>query len=69
MLAAIGELGDVELSEVQAIVGPRSFKRGRDYARGNRVMAVEWDGATETLIGSVVGNGALYDTAAFFTGR
>ena len=66
VLVAIGELSEVELSEVQGTVGPRSFKRGRDYARGNRVIALEWDADTATLTGSVVGNGALYDTAAFF---
>jgi superfamily II DNA or RNA helicase len=66
VLAAIGELRGVELSEVEVVVGPRSFKRGRDYARGNRVLVVEWDADIGTLTGSVVGNGALYDTAAFF---
>ncbi len=67
MLSAISELSDVELSAVEATIGSRSFKRGRDYARGNRVMAIEWDADSETLTGSVVGQGALYDTAAFFT--
>ncbi len=66
MLAVVGELGDVDLSVVEATVGSRSFARGRDYARGNRVLAVEWDAGTKTLTGSVVGQGALYDTAAFF---
>jgi superfamily II DNA or RNA helicase len=66
VLTAIGELCDVELSEVEAAVGSRSFKRGRDYARGNRVIAIEWNADTGTLTGSVVGQGALYDTAAFF---
>jgi PAS domain-containing protein len=32
------------------------------------VRSVEWDPSAETLTGSVVGNGALYDTAAFFVG-
>jgi superfamily II DNA or RNA helicase len=67
VLAVVGELGDVDLSVVEATVGPRSFARGLDYARGNRVLAVEWDAGTKTLTGSVVGQGALYDTAAFFT--
>ena len=31
------------------------------------MLAIEWDSDTETLTGSVVGQGALYDTAAFFT--
>ena len=66
MLGTISELSDVELSTVEATVGARSFKRGRDYARGNRVMAIEWDVDSGTLTGSVVGQGALYQTAAFF---
>ena len=66
MLAAIGELCDVELCEVEAAVGPRSFARGRGYARGNRVAAIEWDPDAEMLTGSVVGQGALYSTTAFF---
>jgi superfamily II DNA or RNA helicase len=64
--STIGELNDIELFAVEAKVGPRSFERGRSYARANRVLAVEWDADTRTLTGSVVGKGALYDTAAFF---
>ena len=67
MLGAISELNGVDLSAVEGTVGSRSFARGRDYARGNRVLAIAWDADTETLTGSVVGQGALYDTAAFFT--
>jgi superfamily II DNA or RNA helicase len=59
-------LRDVELSEVAAAVGPRSFDRGLVYARGGRVARVEWDPAAEALMGSVVGRGARYDTAVFF---
>jgi len=66
VLGAISELSDVELSRVEAAVGSRSFKRGRGYARDNRVAAVEWDPTAETLVGSVVGQGALYRTVAFF---
>ena len=54
------------MAEVEATVGSTSFKRGRSYARANRVLRIEWDPGTETLTGSVVGRGALYDTAAFF---
>ncbi len=67
MPRAIGELGEIELPDVEAAVGPRSFKRGRGYARGKRVAAYEWDPSGEALTGSVVGQGALYETAAFFT--
>jgi superfamily II DNA or RNA helicase len=67
VLGTVSELSDVDLSTVEATIGSRSFKRGRDYARGNRVLAIEWDTGTETLTGSVVGQGALYESAAFFT--
>ena len=67
VLSAVTELRDVELAEVEAAVGSSSFKRGRSYARGNRVAAIEWDANAERLTGSVIGQGALYDTAAFFT--
>jgi superfamily II DNA or RNA helicase len=63
---AIVELSEIELSEVEAAVGSRSFARGRSYARANRVAAIEWDPELATLTGSVVGQGGLYDTAAFF---
>jgi len=63
---AIEELRDVELAEVEAAVGATSYARGRGYAR-HRVLAIEWDAKDETLTGSVAGQGALYDTAAFFT--
>jgi superfamily II DNA or RNA helicase len=66
MVGAMAELRDVELAEVEAAVGPSSFRRGRSYARGNRVARLAWDADAETLTGSVVGQGALYDTAAFF---
>src|SRR5205823_11198632 len=33
---AVAELKDIELSEIEAAVGTRSFSRGRSYARGNR---------------------------------
>jgi len=66
VLGAMSELSHVELAEVEAAVGSQSFKRGRGYARGNRVAAIEWDPNAETLTGSVVGQGALYSTAAFF---
>jgi superfamily II DNA or RNA helicase len=64
--AAISELSDVELTEVEAVVGAQSFKRAGSYARGGRVLSIKWDSGAETLTGSVVGHGALYETAAFF---
>ena len=58
----------MELSEVAAVVGARSFDRGRAYARRGRVAKVQWDPDAATLTGAVVGQGALYETAAFFVG-
>jgi superfamily II DNA or RNA helicase len=69
MPRATAERCDFGLSEVEAAVGPRSFERGRAYARRGRVVEVEWDPDGATLSGSVVGQGALYHTQAFFTGR
>ncbi len=66
MPTATTERCDFELSEVEAAVGPRAFDRGRAYARRGRVLEVDWDPDGRTLTGSVVGQGALYDTRAFF---
>ncbi len=66
VLAANSDVSDVDLSRVEAAVGSRSFGRGRGYARRDRVVSIEWDPDGETLTGSVVGQGALYSTAAFF---
>jgi superfamily II DNA or RNA helicase len=68
VVTAIRELGGVELPEVEEAVGAQAFKRGRGYARANRVVALDWDADVETLTGSVVGQGAVYSTCAFFTG-
>jgi superfamily II DNA or RNA helicase len=65
--AAVADVHEVELSEVEAAVGTRSFQRGRSYARANRVLELEWDADTATLTGTVVGNGALYSTCGFFS--
>jgi hypothetical protein len=66
--AGVDELTAIELDEVEAAVGARSFQRGRTYARSNRVLAFDWDPDEETLSGSVLGQGALYSTTAFFDG-
>lgn len=60
-------MGHVEFDDVEAVVGRRSFDHGRSYARKGRVLKVEWDSHTETLTGSVLGQGAVYSTTAFFT--
>lgn len=66
VLAEISEQEVFEPARLEAVVGPRSFKRGSEYARANRVMGLEWDADTGTLTGTVIGNGAFYNTAAFF---
>jgi superfamily II DNA or RNA helicase len=68
MAGAATGLCEIDLSEVESAVGSRSFERGRAYARCGRVATVEWAPDGEALTGSVVGQGALYDTAAFFVG-
>ena len=68
VISGISELRGVELSGIEAAVGARSFNRGRGYARGNRVVTIEWDPVAGTLTGSVVGQGALYSTSALFVG-
>ena len=67
MPATLSDARDVDLSEVERVVGERSFQRGRSYARANRVLKLEWDAGMGTLTGTVVGNGALYSTGAFFS--
>src|SRR5438552_12920366 len=66
MASASAEQRDLELCEVEIAVGPRSYDRGRAYARGGRVLKLAWDADAEALTGTVLGRGALYDTVAFF---
>jgi len=66
MRGAVADLSELELSTIEAAVGTTSYKRGRTYANGGRVLKLEWDPEIDTLLGRVVGNGALYDTAANF---
>jgi superfamily II DNA or RNA helicase len=66
VLSAVADLEDIKLAAVEAAVGSRSFKRGRSYVRSGRVLKVTWDEHGETLTGSVIGDGALYSTSAFF---
>jgi superfamily II DNA or RNA helicase len=62
---AIEALQHVDLAAVEGAVGARSFERGHKYA-GTKVMRVAWDAAEETLEARVVGQGAVYDTFAYF---
>jgi superfamily II DNA or RNA helicase len=65
MHGATDELSEIDLLGVKEAIGSRSFGRGRSYARGRRVVAVEWDPSGLTLTGSVAGT-ALYATTAYF---
>src|SRR5206468_1987213 len=64
--SASAGLRDVELYRVEVAVGTRSFDRGRACTRGGRVPKLAWDADAEALTGAVLGQGALYDTTAFF---
>ena len=60
------ELTDLEPSELEDQFSATTFKRGSSYARGNRVLSLEWDEDEQMLSASVVGHGAVYDTRAYF---
>ena len=47
--------------------GRGRFSAGAATRARNRVLELEWDAGTATLTGTVVGNGALYSTCAFFS--
>lgn len=64
MRGAVADLSGVQLSTIEAAVGSTSFTRGRGYANSNRVLTLEWDPEIDTLLGTVVGHGGLYDTPA-----
>ena len=61
----IGEPNGIDLSEVRAAVGAKSWDRGRGYARNGRVMSVEWDPDDRMLTGLVAGTD-LYTAYAYF---
>src|SRR4051794_34841047 len=66
MGSAASEVIDIGRSRVEAAVGRGAFDRGLDYARRGRVLRLAWEGEGSTLSGSVVGQGGLYRTVAFF---
>ena len=66
MAQATISLDDGAPSELAAVVGARSYDRGLEYARRGRVLRLGWDSEAEALTGAVVGQGGLYETAAFF---
>jgi superfamily II DNA or RNA helicase len=61
--------GAIAPRNVESVVGPRSFERGRTYAHSGRVLEAAWEPGGEALSGSVAGQGAVYATTAFFARR
>ncbi len=45
---------DVDLDEVEAVVGPAFFVRGLDYARRNAVLSARWSSSEHALHGKVL---------------
>ena len=62
----VAELIDLEASELEGHFGATTYKRGASYARGKRVLSLDWDEDEQALSASVVGHGALYETTAYF---
>lgn len=46
----------LDLDQIRAVVGTTTFQRGLDYFRQGAVREFEWDEATQTLEGEVIGN-------------
>ncbi|MCL2770170.1 MAG: SNF2 family helicase [Solirubrobacterales bacterium] len=66
MLSTARQLSEIaDVPELDQAIDSRSLERGRRYARGNRVLKLAWQDP-ETLSGSVVGKGALYEVVAHF---
>ena len=66
MLATVAELSDLESSTLERHFPATTLERGRSYANGGRVLSLDWDEEEALLTASVVGHGALYETAAYF---
>ena len=56
----------VDLVRVESYLGSAVFERGRAYAENGQVLRMrrETDERLDTVRGSVVGNGGLYETSA-----
>jgi superfamily II DNA or RNA helicase len=65
-LGTIPELGDLDVSALRGHVSLTAFDRGGSYARSGRVLSLVWDADEWALSASVVGNGATYETCAYF---
>ncbi len=67
IVTAIREPTDIDLAEIEGEIGTSSYRRGGTYAREKRVLSLNWDDTASMLSGTVVGSGAMYSTAAYFS--
>jgi superfamily II DNA or RNA helicase len=65
---AVAELTDLDPSELEDHFSATTFKRAGGYARGGRVLSLDWDESEQALSATVVGHGGLYETTAYFDG-
>jgi superfamily II DNA or RNA helicase len=66
-VTATREPTDIDLTEVEADIDTTSYGRGASYARRKRVLSLSWDESSSMWSARVVGNGAVYSTAAYFS--
>ena len=66
MPVRLGSLGDVQISDFDECFSATAFSRGARYAREDRVLSLDWDEHEYALSASVVGQGAIYSTTAYF---
>ncbi|RSD13122.1 DEAD/DEAH box helicase [Amycolatopsis eburnea] len=57
---------DIDLDELEAVVGSTFYVRGLDYARRNAVLRSRWSSRDNALHGKVLGRGEVYETSAYF---
>jgi superfamily II DNA or RNA helicase len=67
MAGAVADLSELDPSDLKHRFGAKTWARGGGYARGRRVLSLEWDEDERTLSASVVGNGSIYRTTAYFS--
>ncbi len=66
MVTTVADLSDFERTEFASNFTANALSRGASYAREQRVLSVSWDEDDQALSASVVGQGALYETTAYF---
>ncbi|QQZ15755.1 MULTISPECIES: DEAD/DEAH box helicase [Rhodococcus] len=61
-----GELRDIDVASIKAVLGTTTYTRGEQYARDNAVIQMSWDPAAKELWGEVAGTAREpYSTSAF----